>query len=159
MSCCCFEIFCSDSPSKVGSSMIFGISLPYLWIRLMRNPVAWIVDYIWSTKHLVFLFVFWILCTVSALILVLRPRSLKASTAYRKFFHALVVIVFTSGVLVNVNFLYLSSIAGICIMVLLEHMRFKNIEPVANILNSTFQVEIDSFFSTRFYCLAIFMYN
>jgi len=123
-----------------GSSMIFGISLPYLWIRLMRNPVAWIVDYIWSTKHLVFLFVFWFLCTVSALILVLRPRSLKASTAYRKFFHALVVIVFTSGVLVDVNFLYLSSIAGICLMVLLEHMRFKNIEPVANILNSTFQM-------------------
>ena len=130
--------------------MIFGISLPYLWIRLMRNPVTWIVDYIWSTKHLVFLFVFWILCTVSALILVKSKvkRSLKASTAYRKFFHALVVIVFTSGVLVDINFLYLSSIAGICLMVLLEHMRFKNIEPVANLLNATFQVEklILSFF-------------
>lgn len=121
-----------------GSSMILGLSLPYLWIRLMRNPVGWIIEYIWTTRHLLMLFLLWILCTVLALILV-TTRSSKASTAYRKYFHALIVIVFTSGVFIDVSFLYLSSVVGLCVMVLLEHMRFKNIEPIASLLNSFFQ--------------------
>ena len=120
--------------------MILGLSLPYLWIRLMRNPVGWIIEYIWTTRHLLMLFLLWILCTVLALILV-TTRSSKASTAYRKYFHALIVIVFTSGVFIDVSFLYLSSVVGLCVMVLLEHMRFKNIEPIASLLNSFFQVE------------------
>ena len=120
--------------------MILGLSLPYLWIRLMRNPVGWIIEYIWTTRQLLMLFLLWILCTVLALILV-TTRSSKASTAYRKYFHALIVIVFTSGVFIDVSFLYLSSVVGLCVMVLLEHMRFKNIEPIASLLNSFFQVE------------------
>ena len=120
--------------------MILGLSLPYLWIRLMRNPVGWIIEYIWTTRHLLMLFLLWILCIVLALILV-TTRSSKASTAYRKYFHALIVIVFTSGVFIDVSFLYLSSVVGLCVMVLLEHMRFKNIEPIASLLNSFFQVE------------------
>jgi len=121
-----------------GSSMILGLTLPYLWIRLMRNPVGWIIEYIWTTRHLLLLFFLWILCTLAAVLLVTK-RSAKASTAYRKYFHALIVIVFTSGVFIDVSFLYLSSIVGLCIMVLLEHMRFKNIEPIATLLNGYFK--------------------
>ena len=97
---------------KVGSSMILGLSLPYLWIRLMRNPVQWIIEYIWTTRHLLMLFVLWILCSVSAVLLVTTRSTVKASTAYRKYFHALIVIVFTSGVFIDVSFLYLSSVVG-----------------------------------------------
>ena len=80
--------------------MILGLTLPYLWIRLMRNPVGWIIEYIWTTRHLLLLFFLWILCTLAAVLLVTK-RSAKASTAYRKYFHALIVIVFTSGVFIG----------------------------------------------------------
>jgi len=60
-----------------GSSMILGLSLPYLWIRLMRNPVGWVIEYIWTTRHLLMLFLLWILCTVSAVLLVTTRGLLK----------------------------------------------------------------------------------
>ena len=93
--------------------MILGLTLPYLWIRLMRNPVGWIIEYIWTTRHLLLLFFLWILCTLAAVLLVTN-RSAKASTAYRKYFHALIVIVFTSGVFIGKrNFqLKISSLDG-----------------------------------------------
>ena len=70
----------------------------------------------------------------------MKTRNGKASTATRKYFHALVVIVYTSWVFIDVNFLYLSSIVGICFMGLLEHMRLKNIEPVSSVLKNAYNV-------------------
>ena len=70
----------------------------------------------------------------------MKTRNGKASTATRKYFHALVVIVYTSGIFIDVNFLYLSSIVGICLMGLLEHMRLKNIEPVSSVLKNAYKV-------------------
>ena len=75
----------------------------------------------------------------------MKTRNGKASTATRKYFHALVVIVYTSGVFIDVNFLYLSSIVGICFMGLLEHMRLKNIEPVSSVLKNAYKVSFPDF--------------
>ncbi len=114
-----------------------GGALPYLWIKLQRDPVFWVLNYIWSHPGTLFLFVFWMGCTLLAIAIV-RIQDTKATTTVRKYFHALVVAVFTSGVLVDPGFLYLSTIVSLCLMSLLEYMRLHKIEPVATILEKSF---------------------
>ena len=116
-----------------------GFTWPYLMWHLKRNPVTWILDYILSSTHVQLLFFFWIFCTLFAILLVLK-QSQKATTTIRKYFHAIVVMVFTSGIFIDVHFLYLSSIVGFCLMTLLEHMRFRRIEPISSILRNAFQL-------------------
>jgi dolichol kinase len=123
-----------------GFVMVFGLSLPYLWLHLQSNPIQWVLNYIWQSQNVLTLFMLWTIYTVIAIIFVMKPRSENASTVIRKYFHAMVVFVYTSGVLIDVNFLYLSSIVGICVMILLEHIRSQNIEPVSSHLNNVFQV-------------------
>ena len=120
--------------------MIFGLALPYLWLHLQSNPIQFVLNYIWKSQNVLTLFVMWTIYTVIAIIFVMKPRRENANTITRKYFHAMVVFVYTSGTLIDVNFLYLSSIVGICVMVLLEHMRSQDIEPVSSHLNNVFQV-------------------
>ena len=91
----------------------------------------------------------------------MKTRNGKVSTATRKYFHALVVIVYTSGVFIDVNFLYLSSIVGICVMGLLEHMRLKNIEPVSSVLKNAYKVSFLDFsgFFGFFNCWNLLKHN
>lgn len=119
--------------------MLCGVSLPFLWWRLKRNPLFWLQEYVFGSTSLIYLLLFWVLCTLFSIRLVTQ-QSVKAGTATRKYFHAIVVIVFTSGILIDVNFLYLASVVSFCIMVLLEHMRFQGIEPVASLLNQSFEL-------------------
>lgn len=72
------------------------------------------------------MFSIWIICILCAFLIVMNQSS-KATTVNRKYFHALVVIVYTSGILIDVNFLYLSSIVSLCIMVRIKESQ-KNAE-------------------------------
>lgn len=121
-----------------GFSMLFGITVPYLYLTLKRNPISWMFQVIFADSELRLLFLLWGVCTILAFHIVSKQCS-KASTITRKYFHFLVVIVHTSGVLVNRTLLYLASIVGLSVMILLEHMRFANIPPVANFINSAFK--------------------
>ena len=120
--------------------MISCLTIPYLWLHLQSNPIQFVLNYIWKSQNVLTLFVMWTIYTVIAIIFVMKPRRENANTITRKYFHAMVVFVYTSGTLIDVNFLYLSSIVGICVMVLLEHMRSQDIEPVSSHLNNVFQV-------------------
>lgn len=122
--------------------MFTGVTMPSLWWKLKRNPVWWILEYIVASPKLMLLFAIWTLC-IGLAIAVVKLQSTKANTATRKYFHAVVVVVFTSGILVDPNFLYLASIVSLCVMILLEHMRMQEIEPVASILKSAFKIFTD----------------
>merc|ERR1719266_2010642 len=123
--------------------MIFCLTIPYLWLHLQSNPIQWVVNYIFNSQNVLTLFVLWTIYTLIAIIFVIKPRSENANTITRKYFHAMIVFVYTSGTLIDVNFLYLSSIVGLCAMILLEHMRYQNMEPVSSYLNKIFQVFTD----------------
>ncbi len=120
-----------------GVSLVFGFLLPYLWWSLKRDPIAWVIHYILASKKLMLLFAFWGLCGLLAIVIVMKQKTL-ATTSVRKYFHALVVIVFTSGCLVDPHFLYLSSVVVLCLMLLLEHIRFRKLEPIASLLKEAF---------------------
>ena len=99
---------------------------------------AWTLQTVFASSETKLLFLLWGVCTVLALHIVAQQDS-RATTIQRKYFHFLVVVVFTSGVMVNRSFLYLASIVGLSVMILLEHMRFTGIQPVANIIANAFK--------------------
>lgn len=123
----------------IGSSCFCGISYPCLWFKLKRDPIMWLLNYILASYELLIMFSVWGILIGLALFKV-ATQSKKATTATRKYFHVLVVIVFTSGIFIDVDFLYFSSIVSLSIMLLLEHMRFHKIEPLATILNNAFKI-------------------
>ena len=114
------------------------MTIPYLYLTLKRNPITWIFQVILAKNELKLLFLLWGVCTLLALHIVSRQNS-KATTVTRKYFHFLIVIVYTSGVLVDRSLLYLASIVGLSVMILLEHMRFAQIPPVANFVKEAFK--------------------
>ena len=99
----------------------------------------WLLNYVLGSYKILIIFSVWGILIGLALFKV-ATQSKKATTVTRKYFHALVVIVFTSGIFIDVDFLYLSSIVSLSIMLLLEHMRFHKIEPLATILNNAFKI-------------------
>jgi len=135
----CYFVSKSTAFYVTGASLICGLSIPYLWWQLKRNPITWLLNHILTSKNLIILVITWGICAVFAISLVLKQSS-QASTAIRKYFHALIVIVYTSGILTNFQFLYLASIVSLCVMVLLEFMRFKSIQPVATWLKNAFKL-------------------
>ena len=108
-----------------------------MWTKLKRDPFVWIMSYMMTKEHLFLNFNLWIICTIYALYKVSSQKS-KATTSIRKYFHALVVIVFTSGIVLDANFLYLASIVVFCAMLLVEHIRLHNIEPFASLINKSY---------------------
>jgi len=122
-----------------GFSILFGITLPVLFSTLKRNPIAWTLQTIFASNESKLLLLLWGVCTLLALHIVAQQDSRGITTITRKYFHFLVVVVFTSGVMVNRSLLYLASIVGLSVMILLEHMRFAKIQPVANIISAAFK--------------------
>jgi len=122
-----------------GFSILFGITLPVLFSILKRNPIAWTLQTIFASNESKLLLLLWGVCTLLALHIVAQQDSRAITTITRKYFHFLVVVVFTSGVMVNRSLLYLASIVGLSVMILLEHMRFAKIQPVANVISAAFK--------------------
>lgn len=122
-----------------GFSILFGITLPVLFSTLKRNPIAWTLQTIFASNESKLLLLLWGVCTLLALHIVAQQDSRAITTITRKYFHFLVVVVFTSGVMVNRSLLYLASIVGLSVMILLEHMRFAKIQPVANVISAAFK--------------------
>ena len=100
----------------LGLAGFCGLSYPFLWWKLKKDPIMWIFNYLVGNQRNYLMLSIWIICILCAFLIV-KHQSSKATTINRKYFHALVVIVYTSGILIDVNFLYLSSIVSLCIMV------------------------------------------
>ena len=101
--------------------------------------LAWTLQTIFASNESKLLLLLWCVCTLLSLHIVAQQDSGATTTITRKYFHFLVVVVFTSGVMVNRSLLYLASIVGLSVMILLEHMRYAKIQPVANIISAAFK--------------------
>ncbi len=107
-----------------GLAFLFGVTVPLLWWRLRRNPITWVLGLIFDSGPHVALFGGWFLCVLAAVAVVgSQPDQERASTRVRKYFHLLMVFVHTTGVLVDPNFLYLSTIVAVSVFALLEAIR------------------------------------
>lgn len=70
-------------------------------------------------------------------------RNKKSSTATRKIFHILIVMVFVPGLLYQCNFLYIATVIIFAFLIVLELARVINLYPVADILDTSVLTFID----------------
>ena len=125
-----------------GCAILLGLTIPYLWWTLKRDPIFWILGLILESNNKCLLMALWVICVIGAIILV-RVQKSKATTRTRKLFHALMVIVCTSGISLDPDFTYLASVVAFCVFALLESLRFHKIDPFHKILDSSFEIFLD----------------
>ncbi len=133
----------------VASSIGFlsALTLPYLWSRLCHNPISWVWSLVTSSRTRLGLFTSWVICVVTAVSIVSSNGKSKnqdqITTKVRKWFHALALAIFTLGIVVDPVFTHPSSVVALCILIILESMRFYNIKPFALYLTSSLSVFLD----------------
>jgi dolichol kinase len=129
-----------------GIVVLFGVTLPYLMFTMKREPITWVLGLIWTSwGRLGFMALS--LSFVAVSLVIVGRQTVKATTSVRKYFHLFTVVVYTFGVFVDPDFLFLSSIVAVCTLTLIESFRFHGIEPFSSFLDSvlfTFLDEKDS---------------
>lgn len=141
-----------------GMSILGTISLPFLWWKLRRNPLLWLSQHILGSPHILLLVCFWTMCLLCSFYIVIQQDS-QATTTTRKYFHGLIVLVYTSGLLVDKSFLFFSSILVLCLMLLFEYVRVFSIQPFGYYLNESFKIfrdekDVGQLILTHMYLLA-----
>ncbi len=130
-----------------GIGFLGALTLPYLWWRLRRNPISWVWSLVISSRARSALFASWIMCVIIAVSFVnihgKRKNQRRVLTKVRKWFHALSLAIFTSGIVVDPVFTHLSSVVALCVFIMLESMRFYNIKPFASLLTSSLTIFLD----------------
>lgn len=112
---------------------------------LKEEPLLWILGYVFNNRTRTALFLLWCFCTICCIIFVMvfkyRPCSnTGASTIVRKYFHLLIVIVYTSGVLWDPALLYLASVVAVTLLFLMEVVRLSRIPPFGEALHVAYSL-------------------
>ncbi|XP_040581907.1 dolichol kinase [Lepeophtheirus salmonis] len=127
----------------IGAVLIFGVYFPYLWLRLKRNLLVWVINDL-SDFSDVLLLLFWASLVTFALFYVYKFKQGTSNTIARKSFHLLISLVYISGDIFNTEILYLCSMAMISIFLLVELVRYYQIKPFGALLNHYFKLFLDS---------------
>ena len=90
-------------------------------MKLRRNPIFWIMETVLGSSRILSLILFWLVFVVASLSMVASrvTSGVAASTSDRKFFHIVVVVVFTVGVVVDRHFMLFASTVVFAIQALL----------------------------------------
>ena len=129
----------------MGLLILGAFTLPFLWWSLKRDPIFWVLELIFSSKTWLILMASWTACVVLSIVVVNSQTQAgrKASTRVRKYFHGLVVVVFTSGTIFAPHLLFLGSCVALCVFMVLECIRIYKIDPFSNMLNGYFSIFLD----------------
>ncbi|KAK0181330.1 hypothetical protein PV327_003623 [Microctonus hyperodae] len=124
--------------TTVGLLLIFVA--PLLHILLDQSPLLWTIYYIFGTPRRVSLIIYWAMCLlVGAGVIAYQILSEShATTAGRKSFHCLAVIVYLPGMLYEPTLLYLASGVIMGLFIVLELMRLLKVSPIGEVLELGF---------------------
>ncbi|KAG1653930.1 Sodium- and chloride-dependent GABA transporter ine [Nymphon striatum] len=128
-----YEVFLA-----VSSLVIFPVVLykhPMLFVVLFKFVVLSPVN--------ILLVVSWLILFISAVLFASYCRIFTNKTIIRKFFHALVVLVFTPGIIFAPDLIFLTSSAAFYLFVLLECVRFSKAPLFSEIIQSSFKKLLD----------------
>lgn len=123
--------------------LLFAVLTP--WLSMRENIFLWTYRFVTADYRTLLLLACWIICSLFAVIgimLQIRQRA-KASTVVRKYFHALVVIVYLSGLSVNANFLYFASVVAFALMAFVETLRVVRMPFIGEYLQNGFAAYAD----------------
>ncbi|XP_046401463.1 dolichol kinase-like [Ischnura elegans] len=123
----------------------FGLVVPVLHYLLQESPILWIIQLLFSKPKTVILFLYWLICSGIAALVVNHQLNINesASTVVRKNFHYLIVAVFIPGIITDITVLYLSSGVILALFMILETIRVLKVPPFSDHLQSSAAIFID----------------
>ncbi|KAI4905001.1 hypothetical protein NFI96_002147 [Prochilodus magdalenae] len=128
-----------------------GLLVPWLSLLTQHHPVAWIFHFITLTNTRLWLLAYWSALALVAVVVVLRQngrcsgssKKQQVSTTVRKYFHLLVVLTFTPGLILDRPLLHLAAVACLAAFIFLELVRFFRIRPLGTPLRRLLALFLD----------------
>lgn len=128
-----------------------GVAMPWLYRLLQRNPLLWLLQFLWQTQTRVCLLLYWACLAASACAVVVWQnakrssgcRKLQASTATRKLFHLIAVATYVPGLVLDRQLLHLAAALCLAVFIFLEYVRYFRIKPFGQTLRQLLSLFLD----------------
>lgn len=129
-----------------------GVALPWLYRLLRRNPVFWLLEFLFQTETRLYLLAYWSLLAALACLVVVCQNAKRSSseskkhqapTIARKYFHFIVVATYVPGIVLDRPLLYVAATVCLAVFVFLEYVRYFRIRPLGHPLRSLLSLFLD----------------
>lgn len=129
-----------------------GVVLPWLHWLTRRNPLLWLLQFLFQTDTRVYLLAYWSLLAALACLVVLYQNAKRSSseckkhrapTIARKYFHFLVVATYIPGIIFDRPLLYVAATVCLAVFIFLEYVRYFRIKPLGHPLRSLLTLFLD----------------
>ncbi|XP_026481866.1 dolichol kinase isoform X2 [Ctenocephalides felis] len=126
-------------------SVILLAMFPMMHVLLNQSPIIWILVFMFNDSRRIYLIMYWGTCVLIAILLMYWQISggAKASTALRKYFHILAVLIYVPGLIYECTLLYLASGVVFAIFIMIEIIRKFDIWPFGKLLQMGFSTYAD----------------
>ncbi|XP_004640527.1 dolichol kinase [Octodon degus] len=129
-----------------------GVVLPWLHWLIHRNPVLWLLQFLFRTETRVYLLIYWSLLAMLACLVVLYQNAKRSSSESkkhqapaitRKYFHFIVVATYIPGIMFDRPLLYVAATVCLAVFIFLEYVRYFRIKPLGHTLRSLLSLFLD----------------
>uniref|UniRef100_A0A9L0SHH1 dolichol kinase n=1 Tax=Equus caballus TaxID=9796 RepID=A0A9L0SHH1_HORSE len=132
--------------------LALGVVLPWLHRLIHRNPLLWLLQFLFQTNTRIYLLAYWTLLATLACQVVLYQNAKRSSseskkhqapTIARKYFHFIVVATYVPGIVFDRSLLYVAATVCLAVFLFLEYVRYFRIKPLGHTLRSLLSLFLD----------------
>nr|XP_014718990.2 dolichol kinase [Equus asinus] len=132
--------------------LALGVVLPWLHRLIHRNPLLWLLQFLFQTNTRIYLLAYWTLLATLACLVVLYQNAKRSSseskkhqapTIARKYFHFIVVATYIPGIVFDRSLLYVAATVCLAVFLFLEYVRYFRIKPLGHTLRSLLSLFLD----------------
>lgn len=128
-----------------------GVIMPWLYRLIRRNPLFWLLQFLFQTQTRVYLLIYWTLLAASACGIVFyqnakrssESKKHQASTITRKYFHFIVVATYVPGLIYDRQLLHVAAVLCLAVFIFLEYIRYFRIKPFGQTLRYLLSLFLD----------------
>ncbi|NWU35203.1 DOLK kinase, partial [Hylia prasina] len=128
-----------------------GVIMPWLYRLIQRNPLFWLLQFLFQTQTRLYLLVYWTFLAASACAVVFyqnakrssESKKHQASTITRKYFHFIVVATYVPGLIYDRQLLYVAAVLCLAVFIFLEYVRYFRIKPFGQTLRHLLSLFLD----------------
>ncbi|KFU90632.1 Dolichol kinase [Chaetura pelagica] len=128
-----------------------GVIMPWLYRLIQRNPLFWLLQFLFQTQTRVYLLVYWTFLAASACGVVFYQNAKRsseckkhqASTVTRKYFHFIVVATYVPGLIYDRQLLHVAAVLCLAVFIFLEYIRYFRIKPFGQTLRQLLSLFLD----------------
>ncbi|XP_069870902.1 dolichol kinase [Dipodomys merriami] len=129
-----------------------GVVLPWLHWLIHKNPLLWLLQFLFQTETRIYLLAYWSLLATVACLVVLYQNTKRSSseskkhqapTITRKYFHFIVVATYIPGIIFDRPLLYVAATVCLAVFIFLEYVRYFRIKPLGHVLRSLLSLFLD----------------